>query len=107
MENNQIKQQLPNAVAVLVLGICSILFGCFFIGLICGIIGLVMSKSGIKLYQENPNAYDNYGMLNTGRILSIIGVVLGTLYVVYYVICINILGAATNGLLNEVLENLF
>ena len=37
--SEQIQQQTaPNAVAALILGICSLLFGCFFVGFICGII---------------------------------------------------------------------
>lgn len=40
------KETLPNAVAALVLGICSIVFGCLFLGLILGIIGLALSSKG-------------------------------------------------------------
>jgi hypothetical protein len=82
----QPKSELPNATAVLVLGICSIVFSCFFIGLICGIIGLVLAGKGRVMYRENPNLYANYGQLNAGWIMSIIGVILGGLYVVYAVI---------------------
>ena len=80
------KQQLPNATAVLVLGICSIVFGCFFVGLILGIIGMVLAGKGRKLYKEDPNAYEGWGSLNAGFIMSIIGTVLGGLYVLYAVI---------------------
>ena len=80
------KTQLPNATAVLVLGICSIVFSCFFIGLICGIIGLVMASKGRTMYRENPNLYDNYGQLNAGWIMSIIGTILGGLYIIYFII---------------------
>ena len=48
------KQTLPNSTAVLVLGICSIVFGCFFVGLILGIIGISMSGKGRKMYKDNP-----------------------------------------------------
>lgn len=98
LENVGSKQQLPNAVAVLVLGICSILFGCFFVGLICGIIGVVMSSKGKQMYQTNPSAYDNYGMLNAGRIMSIIGIVFGALYVLYYIIFVALIGTAASGI---------
>ena len=40
LTNHQQFEKLPNATAVLILGICSILFGCVFVGFICGIIGL-------------------------------------------------------------------
>ncbi len=95
MENNQ---QLPNAVAILVLGICSIVFGCFFIGLVLGIIGIVLSSKGRNLYKENPSLYNNYGMLNAGFIMSIIGTVVGGLYTTWWLIWVVILGAASTSL---------
>jgi hypothetical protein len=79
----QPKPTLPNATAVLVLGICSIVFSCFFVGVICGIIGLVLASKGRTMYRDNPNLYEGYGQLNAGWIMSIIGVVLGGLYVIY------------------------
>jgi hypothetical protein len=80
------KQTLPNATAVLVLGICSIVFGCFFVGLVLGIIGIVLSTKGRKLYKDDPTLYDGYGSLNAGFIMSIIGTILGGLYVLYVII---------------------
>lgn len=88
------KQPLPNAVAVLVLGICSIVFSCFFVGLILGIIGLALASKGRKLNRENPDAYTGYANLNAGFICSIIGTVLGGLYLVYYIIWVAIIGSA-------------
>jgi hypothetical protein len=78
------KQTLPNSTGTLVLGICSIVFGCFFVGLILGIIGLVMSGKGKQMYNSNPDLYDGYGALNAGRIMSIIGVILSGLYIIYF-----------------------
>jgi hypothetical protein len=89
MEN---KQMLPNATAVLVLGICSIVLGCLFVGLVLGILGIVLSKRGRMLYKENPSAYDGYGSLNAGYIMSIIGTCIGGLYVIYFIIVVTILG---------------
>jgi len=80
------KQTLPNSTAVLVLGICSLVFGCFFVGLILGIIGIALSGKGRRLYRQDPNLYDGYGSLNAGFIMSIIGVVLGGLYTVYIIL---------------------
>lgn len=90
MEN---KVQLPNATAILVLGICSIVFGCVLVGLVCGIIGLVLSSKSLRLYKEDPNKYEGYGTVNAGRIMSIIGVVLGSLYTLYFLIVLVFLGA--------------
>jgi len=76
------KGSLPNATAVLVLGICSIVFSCFFIGLACSVVGIVLANKGRIMYRENPNLYDGYSMLNAGWIMSIIGVVLGSISIV-------------------------
>lgn len=68
---------LPNATAVLILGILSIIGCCFYgVGIIFGIIALVLASKDMKLYKANPSAYSNYSTLNTGRILAIIGIVL-------------------------------
>ena len=88
------KETLPNSTAVLVLGICSIVFGCFFVGLILGIIGLNMAGKGRKMYSSNPELYDGYGVLNAGWIMSIIGTILGGLYTIYWIIVVAILGGA-------------
>jgi hypothetical protein len=80
------KETLPNATAVLVLGICSIVFGCFFVGLVLGIIGIALSGKGRKLYKDNPTQYEGYGSLNAGFIMSIIGTVIGGLYTIYFII---------------------
>ena len=86
------KQTLPNSTAVLVLGICSIVFGCFFIGVILGIIGISMSGKGRKMYKENPDLYEGYGQLNAGYIMSIIGTALSGLYIIYWLVVVAILG---------------
>lgn len=95
LQQNQ-KPSLPNAVAVLVLGICSIVFSCAFAGLACGIVGLVISFKGMKLHKENPEMYINYGMLNAGKIMSIIGICLGGLYVIYFIALIVFIGTAAS-----------
>ena len=77
---------LPNGTTVFVLGICSVLFSCFCIGLILGIIGLVMSREGRRMYKDAPQLYEGYGLLNAGYILSIIGTCLGVLSVLYFII---------------------
>jgi len=87
-------QKLPNAVAVLVLGISSLVFSCFFVGLVLGIIGVALSKKGKMMYLACPNTYDNYGMLNAGRIMSIIGIVLGAISIVYAIIATAVLGGS-------------
>lgn len=92
------KTTLPNATAVLVLGICSIVFSCFFVGLICGIIGLVLASKPRKMYKEAPALYEGYGQLNAGYIMSIIGTALSGLYVIYWLIWVIILGTASTAI---------
>lgn len=87
------KVSLPNAVTVLVLGICSIVFSCALVGLVCGIIGLVLSGKGMKMHKENPDMYLNYGMLNAGKITSIIGICISGLSILYYIFVVIIFGA--------------
>ena len=91
---DQVKQNAPYAVAALVLGICSIVFGCMFVGLVCGIIGLVLAKKGTDAYNAAPDQYTGEGMLKAGKITSIIGIILSALYIVYWIIWVAILGTA-------------
>ncbi len=93
-------QNAPYAVASLVLGVCSLLFGCLFVGFICGIVGVVLAKKGIAAYEAKPSEYEGYGMLKAGKITSILGIVFGALYILYYVIFVAIIGAAGLAWLN-------
>lgn len=76
------KQKLPNATAVLILGIASIITCCCWgiTGLVIGIIALVLAQKDLKLYIESPEKYNGYSNLNTGRILAIIGIILSAIY---------------------------
>ena len=93
-EQIQMQENAPNAVAALVLGILSVLSGCLFIGLILGIIGLVLANKGLQIYYLSPSSYKNVGMLNTGKILSIIGIVLGGLAIIMGIISAVVLGGS-------------
>jgi hypothetical protein len=77
--------QLPNATAVLVLGILSIVV-CF----ICGIIALVISNRDIAAYRANPELYSasSYNNIKAGRTCAIIGIVLQVLGIVLYILFI-------------------
>lgn len=81
------KRNLPNATAVLVLGICSIVtFCCYGIfGLIFGIIALVLAGKDMKLYRAEPELYANYQNLNAGKIMAIVGVVLSGIALIGYI----------------------
>ena len=80
------KTMLPNATIILVLGICSIVFSCAFVGLVLGIIAVVIAGKPRKMYKENQNAYDGWSQVNAGYIMGIIGICLGGLYVIYALI---------------------
>ena len=74
---------LPNATAVLVLGIVSIL-GCTcygIVGIICSIIALVLYSKDNKLYLQSPESYTrgSYNNLNAGRVCAIIGLIISIL----------------------------
>lgn len=98
--NNFMPQKnLPNAVAVLVLGICSIFPGCFcagLVGIVCGIIALVLGKKDMALYNANPGDYSptSFNNLKAGRVCAIIGLSLSSLILIIYIIYFAILGAA-------------
>ena len=93
---NKPQAPLPNATAVLVLGIIS-LVGCFcygIVGLICGIIGLVLAKKDLQLYKANPSEYSegSYNNLKAGRVCAIVGVCLSAAYVLGIILYIIFVG---------------
>jgi beta-lactamase regulating signal transducer with metallopeptidase domain len=90
MEN----QKLPNATAVLVLGIISIITCCCYgiLGLILAIVALVLANKDMALYRQSPEKFSNYSNLNVGRILAIIGLVINVLSLVYFIWAISYFG---------------
>jgi hypothetical protein len=95
-DNNQIA--LPNATAVLVLGIIGIV-GCFCYampGLICAVIALLLSNKDLRLYNSNPGAYTAVSLSNlkAGRVCAIIGLSLSLLFVVVAIFVIATVGFA-------------
>ncbi len=79
---------IPNSTAILVLGICSIVFSfCYGIGLILGIIGLVLNANAKGAYEAQPDVYDrvSFNNMNAGKICSIIGIILGVLAIIWVV----------------------
>ncbi|MCB2220499.1 MAG: hypothetical protein KQI35_08900 [Bacteroidetes bacterium] len=87
---------LPNANAVLVLGITSIVLcwcqGIF--GLIMAIVALILANRDLTLYQSNPDHYtpNSYNNLKTGRTISIIGLVLAAIFMFILIIGLLFLG---------------
>ena len=75
------QRPLPNATAVLVLGILSIVF-CF----ICGIVALAMASGDRRNYHQSPHLYTagSYELLKAGRICSIIGLCIWACIFLFY-----------------------
>src|SRR5580692_7792734 len=92
------QQNLPNATAVLVLGIISIV-GCFCYGipgLACGIIALVLANKDMVRYNSSPSAFSSasYNNLKAGKVCAIIGTALAGLFLAYVIIVVIFYGAA-------------
>lgn len=89
------KRDLPNATAVLVLGITSIVLSfCYGVfGVVLGIIALVLSNKDLKLYHLNPELYKGIQNLNAGRICGIIGLCVGSVFLLIVVIYLTVLGS--------------
>lgn len=76
------RQKLPYAQSSLIFGIVSIVTACCCMGLpglIFGIIGLNHSKKAMAIYQQDASQYYGEGNANTGKITSIIGIVIGSI----------------------------
>jgi len=85
------QRNLPNSTTVLVLGIVSIVPGCFcfgIVGIVCGIIALILAKKDLVIYQNNPGEFSvsSLNNLKAGKICGIIGIVLSSLYVLYLIV---------------------
>ena len=88
--------KLQNAVATLVLGLLSLLTNCGGVGLVLGIIGLIISNKDEQRLRmtADPLYYSNAGMHKAGRIMSIIGIVLGAIFLVIGIISAVALGGS-------------
>jgi len=95
------KSDIPNATTVLVLGIVSIAVGwCFgIIGIALATVGLLLSNKAKLLYQHSPDTYSasSYKNLETGRICSIIGLIVSAVCFIIEIITLVIIGAAIGG----------
>ncbi len=92
---NRPQVALPNATAVLILGIIGIVTCCCYGGgAILSIIALVLASKDMKLYKANPYMYTkgSYNNLNAGRICAIIALAFSVLYIVMMIIIVGTVG---------------
>lgn len=85
--------KLPADPTAIILGIVSLVIvglgcccGLFAIGsLVLSIIGLVMAKKSIRLYNQNPENYTSQSRSNTGvgQVICIVGVVISSIFVLF------------------------
>jgi len=83
------QQPLPGASTVLTMGIISVvgsLICCGPFAIVFSIIGLVKAKSAKRLYLANPELYTGYESLNTGRILSYVGLGLSLIMLLFAIL---------------------
>ncbi|MFD2518841.1 CCC motif membrane protein [Salinimicrobium flavum] len=88
------KQTLPNSTLILIFGILSILTCCCYgiLGLLFGVIALILAGKAKRTYLADPELYDGYGNVKTGRILAIIGVILSAIFLIMVIIAVSIHG---------------
>jgi hypothetical protein len=80
-----LQRPLPNATAVLMLGILSLVI--CYLGVVLGVIALVLAVKDQKLYNFSPAQYTSasHSNLKAGKICAIIGVILQGLILLVYV----------------------
>ena len=88
------RQELPNSTLILIFGILSIIGCCCYgiVGLGFGIITMLMAQKATNIYNENPEMYNGYQNVKTGKILAVIGIVLSALVLIIGIVSLIIFG---------------
>lgn len=80
------QQKLPNATVIIVLGILGYVCCCFAgIGIIPAGIAFYLALKSEKMYKENPEMYDNYNQIKTGKIVALVALILSALMIVRFI----------------------
>ena len=100
--NNEPQQRdLPNAKAVRILGIASIVGALAYAlpGIILGVIGLRLANKDRALYKASPGSYlsSSYSRSRKGRTCSIIGLALGSAILLVVIVYLIFYGDFTRG----------
>ena len=82
-----VQENLPNAKTILVLGVLSIVFSCWYFsiaGVILAILALVFSGRDLSLYYSDRAKYSlsSYNNLKAGRVCAFIGLAVGILFII-------------------------
>ena len=84
------QRDLPNATAILVLGILSLIFcWCYgVLGLILGIIAVAMAGTQRKMYWESPLEYteSSFKNVNAGRTCAIIAICISAFVFLFWIL---------------------
>ena len=88
------QKKLPNVVAGIVLAIISYVCCCMYgvPAIILSGIGLILLRSDEQKYKEDPELYSNYSQFKTAKIMLIIGLVIGVLYLLWTIYQIQAMG---------------
>ncbi|NHF61217.1 DUF4190 domain-containing protein [Flavobacteriaceae bacterium TP-CH-4] len=87
------ERQLPNGTLIIVLGIFGYLCCCFAgLGVIPSGIAFYMATKSEQLYKQNPEGYDNYSQIKTGKIVAIIALILNVLLIIRIIYVISTVG---------------
>ncbi len=106
------KEKLPGTTTSLIMGIIAIVSAlsccCSPVGLLMSIIGLVSANKTERTYQQNPDAYYGIENVRTGKVLSIIGLVLSILSIIPLILYFGVIIAAigSGGGFEEILQNI-
>ena len=89
--NKVIQQNLPNSTTVLVLGILSIVFSCWYfsiVGVVLSILALVLANRDLSLYYSNKTQYtlSSFNNVKAGRICAIIGLAVAIIFFIFFIL---------------------
>lgn len=85
---------MPNALASMIIGISSLVLSFFFVGLVLGIVGLILSNKAQSAFNQNPNMYTGEGMIAAGRVTSVLGIIFGAVSLVSAIASMLIFGCS-------------
>lgn len=98
--NSGMGPEIPNATASLVLGIAglflSLCASCAPVGFILSILAFSKGKKAANMYESNPGEYSesSFKHAKAGKIIGIIGIVLGGIIIAFFLLYIAIFGVA-------------